>query len=246
MQFSAPLIDQLLASENIPVWGSNRPSVLVWMALQDATGSRSMLNSESGAEIIDFMRRFGEERGLPIIFPLLDIEDRRNLPADAIWTQDDRHQAASNATIPDSIRAAGCCSRHGRTAWPVAVHSWNEADGTRRLDTDLESYLEQTCPHTSQLSGYFALVPAGKANSSVRLRSTASAIFSTIRAVESFAESAWCRRRICVLWTGERLDLQSTCEAVRTSVQLIAHRRDLLAGEQRRKTPARPCCIIAV
>ena len=68
VQFSAQRINQLLAAENIPVWGSNRPSVLVWMVLQEAGGRRNLLGPETNPEIIEFMRRFGAKRGLPIIF----------------------------------------------------------------------------------------------------------------------------------------------------------------------------------
>ena len=43
VNFTQSLLDDLLASADIPVWDSNRPSVLVWMALQNNEGERRML-----------------------------------------------------------------------------------------------------------------------------------------------------------------------------------------------------------
>ncbi|MBT4256657.1 MAG: DUF2066 domain-containing protein, partial [Gammaproteobacteria bacterium] len=45
VDFASSLIDELLVQANIPVWDSNRPSVLVWMVLQDAAGNRSFLTA---------------------------------------------------------------------------------------------------------------------------------------------------------------------------------------------------------
>ncbi len=233
VQFSAPLIDQLLASENIPVWGGNRPSVLIWMVLQDATGRRSMLNSESGGEIIDFMRRFGEERGLPIIFPLLDIEDRRNLPADAIWTQDELAiKAASNRYDPDSILAG----RLLFTATGELVGLWqflfmDEALVFDGFDTDLESYLEQPLSRiTSQLSGYFALVPGGQSEQSVRLRVDGIRNFSDYSALVDYVRGIGLVQAADIVSVdGERLDLQLDLRGSADQLfNLIALDRDLL------------------
>ena len=52
VNFAAELIDELLAGANIPVWDSNRPSVLVWMALQNEAGERSLLTAESAVELL--------------------------------------------------------------------------------------------------------------------------------------------------------------------------------------------------
>ncbi len=53
VSFARDLIDQLLARAAIPVWDSNRPSVLVWMALQNDAGERNLLSQESDPGIMD-------------------------------------------------------------------------------------------------------------------------------------------------------------------------------------------------
>ena len=211
VQFSAPLINQLLTAEDIPVWGSNRPSVLVWMVLQDATGQRSLLNQETGPEIIEYMRRFGEERGLPVIFPLLDIEDRRNLPPDAIWAQDELAiKAASDRYDADSILAG----RLLFTATGELVGLWqflfmDEAQIFDGFDSELESYLEQPLSRiTAQLSGYFALTPDEQGDRSIRLQVDGIRNFSDYSAlVEYVSGIGLVQTANIVTVDGERLEL---------------------------------------
>lgn len=233
VQFSAPLINQLLAAEEIPVWGSNRPSVLIWMALQDASGRRSLLNSETGAEIVDYMRRFGEERGLPIIFPLLDLQDRRDLPVDAIWAQDELAiRAASNRYDPDSILAG----RLLFTATGELVGLWqfqfmDEAQTFDGFDSELESYLEQPLTRiTSQLAGHFGLVPGGQSEQSVRLRVDGIGDFSDYSALVEYVRGIGLVQAADIVSVdGERLelllDLQGNADQL---YDLIALDRDLL------------------
>ena len=233
VQFSAPLINQLLAAEDIPVWGGNRPSVLIWMALQDASGQRRLLNSATGAEIVDYMRRVGEVRGLPIIFPLLDIQDRRNLSVDAIWAQDELAiKAASNRYDPDSILAG----RLLFTATGELVGLWqfqfmDETQTFDGFDSALESYLEQPLSRiTSQLAGHFALVPGGQSEQSVRLRVDGIRDFSDYSALVDYVRGiGLVQTSDIVSVDGERLELLLGLQGNADQLfDLIALDRDLL------------------
>lgn len=233
VQFSAPLIDQLLAAENIPVWGGNRPSVLVWMVLQDASGQRSLLNAETGAEIIEHMRHFGEERGLPIIFPLLDLQDRRDLPVDAIWAQDELViKTASNRYDPDSILTG----RLLFTATGELVGLWQfqfmgETQTFDGFDSELESYLNQPLARvTRHLAGYFALVPGGRSERSVRLRVDGVRDFAAYAALIEYVRGIGLVQAADIVSVdGERLELSLDLRGAADQLHdLISLDRDLL------------------
>ena len=53
----------LCASVNGEIWDSNRPSVLIWGALQDESGNRSLLSSDINNDIIDLIADFADARG---------------------------------------------------------------------------------------------------------------------------------------------------------------------------------------
>ena len=173
VDFAARLIDELLADAGIPVWDSNRPSVLVWMTLQDAEGNRSLLAPDSNADIISIIQSFAEERGLPVIFPLLDFEDRRNLSVDQVWSLDETAiRQASERYNADSVLTG----RLHFSASGELVGMWKflfggdsvEFDG---LATGIEEYLMVPLQRiTSQLASYFAIVPQSLITESVRLR----------------------------------------------------------------------------
>ncbi len=211
VQFSAPLINRLLESEGVPVWGRNRPSVLVWMIVQDAAGDRGLLDQGVGPEIVEIMRRFGEERGLPIIFPLLDIEDRRNLPLEAIWAQNETAiRSASDRYDPDSILV-------GRLLFTAAgelVGLWrflfaDEALVFDGYDADLASYIKQPLTRiTRQLAGHYALTPDAGSGGAVRLRIDGIGDFTDYSTVVEYVRGIdLVRSADLVMVEGERLEL---------------------------------------
>lgn len=160
VDFADSLIDRMLADADIPVWGSNRPSVLLWMVLQNPGGARAMLTPDSNAEIVAIARDFAEERGLPIIFPLLDFADRRNLSESQVWALDEESiRAASQRYGADSILAA----RLHFTASGEMVGLWkfifqDEVQTFDGFAEDLQSYLDGPLDRvTTDLANYFAI-----------------------------------------------------------------------------------------
>ena len=173
VSFAQSLLDDLLASSDIPIWDSNRPSVLVWMALQNNEGERSMLTADSNPQIIGLMKNFAVERGLPIIFPVLDFEDRRALTEDAVWALDE--EAIRNAS--DRYGADSVLS--GRLHFTVSgelVGLWQfifqgQAEVFDGFDEELAPYLNEPLDRiTNQLASYFAIVPETGSLQIVRLR----------------------------------------------------------------------------
>lgn len=171
--FARDLIDDLLADAEVPVWDNNRPSLLVWMVLQDDSGERSYLNRESGPELLQVIEDFANARGLPVIFPLLDFEDQRNLRLDALWgLEDEDIVAASGRYGPDSILAG----RLHMTATNDLVGRWkfffqDTVETYDGVETELQAYLHQPLDRiTAQLSSHFAVVRSASEQQNVRLR----------------------------------------------------------------------------
>ena len=104
------------------------------------------------------MRDFAGARGLPIIFPVLDFEDRRSLSENIVWNLDEQAIAAASERYgADSILAG----RLHFTASGELVGLWQflfqeEAEVFDGFDTDLQSYLYDPLNRiTTRLAGYF-------------------------------------------------------------------------------------------
>jgi hypothetical protein len=112
--FSKALLVPLMRRAEAPIWGENRPLLLNWLAVEssvvsagtdaepeasivfesDATSSTldnvgidagRLLISEQVPEWQTRLGRAFAERGLPILWPINDLEDQTTLPLDQLW-----------------------------------------------------------------------------------------------------------------------------------------------------------------
>lgn len=82
--FNKDKINQLFQQANLPLWGSLRPQVLLWLI--DEQGLTRRIMSNSSASNLPFMvNEFSAQRGLPIIMPLMDLVDTNNIQLSDLW-----------------------------------------------------------------------------------------------------------------------------------------------------------------
>jgi len=233
VNFASGLIDELLASANIPIWNSNRPSVLVWMVLQSAAGERSFLTADSNPEIVAAMQRFANDRGLPIIFPVLDFEDRRALSENIVWNLDETAiRSASERYGADSILAG----RLHFTASGELVGLWQflfqgQTEVFDGFDNDLQDYLYSPLNRiTTQLAGYFAILPEAVAGETIRLRIDGISDLNAYTSLLSYVENLGLVESVTTAEVeGERIELQlGLVGDSRQLYEQIALDRDLL------------------
>ena len=233
VNFAAALIDELLEDADIPVWDGNRPSVLVWMVLQSSAGDREFLTADSNPEIVKVMQDFAAARGLPIIFPVLDFEDRRTLTENVVWNLDEAAiSIASERYGADSILAG----RLHFTASDELVGLWQfqfqeEADVFDGFDSELQSYLYDPLNRiTTRLAGYFAILPESIDGRSVRLRIDGIKNLNAYSSLLSYVENLGLVATVTTAEVdGERIELQlSLVGDTRQLYEQIALDRDLL------------------
>ena len=98
VSLDGPTIENVLRQAGASVWGSDRPLTLIWIAVDWGQGEREIVAADdpqrmSGdARSIDRNRMLRERvqevasrRGIPVLFPLLDIEDLENVSFSDIW-----------------------------------------------------------------------------------------------------------------------------------------------------------------
>ena len=233
VNFAAALIDDLLAGAGIPVWDGNRPSVLVWMVLQSSSGDREFLTADSNPEIVKVMQDFAADRGLPIIFPVLDFEDRRALSENVAWNLDEAAiSSASERYGADSILAG----RLHFTASNELVGLWQfqfqgEASVFDGFDSELQSYLYDPLNRiTTQLAGYFAILPESTDGGSIRLRIEGIKNLNAYSSLLNYIENLGLVSLVTTAEVdGERIELQLNLVGdTRQLYEQIALDRDLL------------------
>ncbi len=117
VSFDGAAIENVLRRAGAPIWGSDRPLTLIWIAVDWGQGEREIVAADdpqrvSGdARSIDRNRLLRERvaavasrRGIPVLFPLLDIEDLENISFSDIWGGfDNLLLQASNRYGADSV-----------------------------------------------------------------------------------------------------------------------------------------------
>jgi hypothetical protein len=144
--FDGRALEAELTRLDQPVWGSNRPLTLVWLALDTGGGDRRLLSDTEAplpedpdaeliagvvSELVDSARR----RGVPLVFPALDAEDLALVTAEDVWdgfasgveAASQRYQA--DAMLIGRVRAVG----------GVLTARWQYmgADGRRELRSSI-------------------------------------------------------------------------------------------------------------
>lgn len=230
--FAASLVNDLLINAGVPIWDSNRPSVLVWMVLQDVTGERRLLTADGDPEIVALFRQFGTERGVPVIFPVLDFEDRRNLPVESLWNLDEAVIVAASARYgADSILSG----RLLFTASGEYVGLWQfifqgEATVFDGFEESLQAYLYNPLERvTTQLADYFAIVPVSTNQNFVRLRVDGIDDLQAYSALLNYVRNLSLVRSVAMAHLdGERLELELGLQGdAQQLLELIALDRDL-------------------
>ena len=98
VSLDGPAIENVLRGAGASIWGSERPLTLIWIAVDWGQGEREIVAADDpermpgDARSIDRNRllrervtEIAQRRGIPVLFPLLDIEDLENVSFSDIW-----------------------------------------------------------------------------------------------------------------------------------------------------------------
>jgi hypothetical protein len=83
-QFNESKVNKVFQSHNLPLWGSLRPQTLIWLVEEDML-SRKVVSSMSSSQLPTVIQKSSQTRGLPVIMPLMDLEDSQNIALSDVW-----------------------------------------------------------------------------------------------------------------------------------------------------------------
>jgi len=88
LQFSPAAIKRLLM-ETDKFWPVNRPSTLIWLVEDSVDSGKQFVTGEVVPEVVEGFSEAAQERGLPLTYPLLDLQDQMHLSAEQVWRLDE-------------------------------------------------------------------------------------------------------------------------------------------------------------
>jgi hypothetical protein len=84
IRFDRAGLDRLLQDEQIPLWGDTRPATLLLVAVERGT-ERFIYTPDQLPEAAAAIASASDRRGIPLVEPLMDLEDRAMLRFTEVW-----------------------------------------------------------------------------------------------------------------------------------------------------------------
>jgi hypothetical protein len=218
LSFSQPPIESLLREAGLPLWGDNRPVLLVWLAV-DEDGNRALVNQESHQDLMLALQQQARRRGLALRFPLLDLADMSALSAEDVWQMDLLKIRAPSERYRADALLVGRINAVAGGRW---LGGWTLAVNGQRVAVDgegdgLSAFLTPTIDRLADaLAAQYAVAADGAAAQAVRLRLVGVASFSDYARVLTYLGRVGSVKQVDTLQiSGDEMLLQLQIEGQR-------------------------------
>lgn len=128
MAFSPTAVENLLRGTGLPYWPVQRPTTLLWLVEDDVTEGKRLVNDPNDP-VVQGLFSAGQKRGLPLLLPLLDLDDQLAINAEQVWNLDqDAVLTASERYSADTV-LIGRYSRTSAGKWWTTWQFFHRGDG---------------------------------------------------------------------------------------------------------------------
>ncbi|ARN72969.1 DUF2066 domain-containing protein [Oceanicoccus sagamiensis] len=191
IEFEPKLIDATLREAGLPLWSSNRPTVLLWVVVAEGN-KRRFANADTDPDLLQAIAANAERRGLAVKLPTLDLEDMVAVSTDQLWQLNHpRANAAVERYQTDTV-LLGRVTRLTNGEW---LGSWrySYAGQTIRFDAEATSandYIAVAVDEVAErLAQQYAIAPVNIADNGVLMRLSGINDFTAYARAISYLES---------------------------------------------------------
>lgn len=86
--FDERQLQDLFRSSSVGIWSEIRPETLLWLVVEDQQGERRFYQGDVMPEVENALGRAATMKGLPLIFPLLDLEEQQQISVNEVLSAD--------------------------------------------------------------------------------------------------------------------------------------------------------------
>ncbi|MEM6640116.1 MAG: DUF2066 domain-containing protein [Pseudomonadota bacterium] len=83
--FDGDALERAAAQAGLPIWNRDRPAVLIWLAVDRGNGERELVGADSDEPVRLAIEQIARNRGVPIVWPLLDSADMAATSVSDVW-----------------------------------------------------------------------------------------------------------------------------------------------------------------
>lgn len=138
--FDAPAVNRLLRDRRLPIWGGSRPTTLVWLGMEQ-NRKRSLVLPDSTPELVTALASSADSRGIPLLFPLMDLEDQASLQVSDLWGDFESNIRRASQRYSTDLILTGRLTRVTNNLWRAnwrlyqgdRISSWNDQGSDREI-----------------------------------------------------------------------------------------------------------------
>jgi hypothetical protein len=171
VRFDGDAIRQSLQQQGLAYWGAERPDTLLWLAVEDR-GRRYVVSADDESDVHKQIVQVAKQRGVPILFPLMDLEDQSQARFSDIWGGFFDHVLEASARYNPQAVLIGRLNRGSSGGWSarwymdVAGKTASWSDSRQQLAALLQQGMDDTA---DQLASRFAVANQGGGAGAVRI-----------------------------------------------------------------------------
>jgi len=105
-RFGRKAVARLLHELGMPLWERGRPELILWLAV-DEKGKRHLVDPEREKSLLEAGESTAENRGVSLITPLMDLQDRNALSVGDLWLGHPQSIRDASARYGQAVPLAG-------------------------------------------------------------------------------------------------------------------------------------------
>ncbi len=220
--FDETKMNQLVRDANWPFWGNRRPQIVLWMVIED-NQTREFVTRESYPQLERLIYDKATEWGLPILVPLLNLQDRLQVGVPEVWANfSEPVENASKRYGAERVITARIFQQPASSSWML---EWRYTDALyfepQQLVGDKQVIISQMVENLA----HSLLEEFSISNSSIAELKTDTI---TIRNLRNFKEIELAKRRLQSISSIKDVDIFSRSEGtVEFVVQHVSNVVDL-------------------
>lgn len=169
VQFDEDQILEVLRKGQVGIWSEIRPQTLLWLVVEE-NGSRQFYNADAMPDIESALALASKIKGVPMIYPMLDLEEQQRISVNEVLGTDSRNLLAASARYEVTSIMAGRLVKKGdcwQGEWAFyfdgKIKQWNAACQPLKATT-----LAGVKGAYDVLSNYYGIKPESAINPSSR------------------------------------------------------------------------------
>lgn len=226
LRFDPARIDRLLRQANEPQWGPRRPQLLLWWVHESSAG-RQVASEGATPEVWQALSAASVRRGVPLLLPLMDLDDSMAVTTADLWGQFLQPVlAASQRYRPDMVviaksYASGGSNRLEWSLYPAAADATAKAQSSGSFSYSAAAPVELL----DQLAEKLAAIYAVRASSG----GSGETLTLTLTELNSVADLALAQRQLASLSAVSRVDVAALRgREVEFRLHLLGNEQDVL------------------